>query len=341
MLSSQQTLYCGFDPTADSLHVGNLLSLLVLLHGQRAGHNPIVVLGGATVLIGDPSGKTTERPMLKAEDVENNILSLMENVQKIVNNHQQFIYKGSRTLPDFSVFFPGGGADIDGGPYAQSGRYLYDLAIKANDKGDYFPIWGTCLGLELLTVLTAKKNYLKNTDTDNLTLPLRFEKGFQNSRLFRNMPSDVIGIISSEPVTQNNHNWSLLVEDYEKIPALKSFYRILSTNVGRDNKEFISTFEAYKYPFYGVQWHPEKNIFLWATNQVIDHDFNAVKVSQYFANFFVNEARKSSHHFNSTDDEANAVIENAFRVYVPNLNIAEKYYFNYTNEYFRNKYNAH
>ncbi|KAH9494845.1 hypothetical protein Btru_015807 [Bulinus truncatus] len=77
----------------------------------------------------------------------------------------------------FSVFFPGGGADIDGGPYAQSGRYLYDLAIKANDKGDYFPIWGTCLGLELLTVLTAEKNYLKNTDTDNMTLPLRFEKG--------------------------------------------------------------------------------------------------------------------------------------------------------------------
>ncbi|KAH9503993.1 hypothetical protein Btru_067507 [Bulinus truncatus] len=103
MLSSQQTLYCGFDPTADSLHIGNLLSLLVLLHGQRAGHNPIVVLGGATVLIGDPSGKATERPMLKAEDVENNILSLMENVQKIVNNHQQFIYKGSRTLPDFRI----------------------------------------------------------------------------------------------------------------------------------------------------------------------------------------------------------------------------------------------
>ncbi|XP_013094924.2 tyrosine--tRNA ligase, mitochondrial-like isoform X1 [Biomphalaria glabrata] len=101
MLQTPQTIYCGFDPTADSLHIGNLLSLMVLLHGQRAGHNPIVVLGGATVMIGDPSGKTKERPLLEADDVEKNIIALMENVQRVTDNHSKFIYKGSKPLTDF------------------------------------------------------------------------------------------------------------------------------------------------------------------------------------------------------------------------------------------------
>ncbi|CAL1536870.1 unnamed protein product [Lymnaea stagnalis] len=109
------------------------------------------------------------------------------------------------------VLFPGGAADINTGPYYQSGRYLYDLAIQANDKGDYFPIWGTCLGLELLTTLTANKNYLQRTETENLTLPLKFQKGFQNSRLFKDAPSDLVKILTTESITQNNHNWSLLL----------------------------------------------------------------------------------------------------------------------------------
>ena len=61
------TLYCGFDPTADSLHVGNLVPLLALRRFQLAGHAPIAVAGGATGSIGDPSGKTQERQLLTKE----------------------------------------------------------------------------------------------------------------------------------------------------------------------------------------------------------------------------------------------------------------------------------
>ena len=55
------TLYCGFDPTSDSLHVGNLIPMVSLLRFKKAGHNPIALIGGATGLIGDPSGKNQER----------------------------------------------------------------------------------------------------------------------------------------------------------------------------------------------------------------------------------------------------------------------------------------
>ena len=62
-----RTLYVGFDPTADSLHVGHLVALMVLRRFQRAGHRPIAVVGGATGMIGDPSGKSEERNLLSLE----------------------------------------------------------------------------------------------------------------------------------------------------------------------------------------------------------------------------------------------------------------------------------
>ena len=70
-------VYCGFDPTADSLTIGNLVPIMLLRHVQRAGHHPVVVVGGGTGLIGDPSGKTEERQLLTAERVAHNVQSQM------------------------------------------------------------------------------------------------------------------------------------------------------------------------------------------------------------------------------------------------------------------------
>ncbi len=67
--------YCGFDPTADSLTVGNLVPIMLLRHWQRAGHKPIILLGGATGLIGDPSFKDAERQLLDEEQVQHNLES--------------------------------------------------------------------------------------------------------------------------------------------------------------------------------------------------------------------------------------------------------------------------
>ena len=69
LASGTRTLYCGFDPTADSLHIGNLVPLLTLRRFQRFGHRPILLLGGATGLIGDPSGRSDERSLNRSEVV--------------------------------------------------------------------------------------------------------------------------------------------------------------------------------------------------------------------------------------------------------------------------------
>jgi len=79
------TLYCGFDPSADSLHVGNLVPLLALRRFQRLGHHPIALAGGATGLIGDPSGKTTERQLLTREALDFNIARLKEQLRRLLD----------------------------------------------------------------------------------------------------------------------------------------------------------------------------------------------------------------------------------------------------------------
>ena len=78
------TLYCGFDPTADSLHVGNLVPLLALRRFQLLGHHPIAVAGGATGSIGDPSGKTAERQLLTKEILDHNIASVKVQLAKLL-----------------------------------------------------------------------------------------------------------------------------------------------------------------------------------------------------------------------------------------------------------------
>jgi len=70
--SGPQTCYIGFDPTADSLHVGSLIPIIVMMHFQRAGHRPIAILGGGTAMVGDPSGKTEMRRMLTPEQIVEN-----------------------------------------------------------------------------------------------------------------------------------------------------------------------------------------------------------------------------------------------------------------------------
>ena len=84
-LAAPTPLYCGFDPTADSLHVGNLVPLLALRRFQLLGHHPIAVAGGATGSIGDPSGKTAERQFLTPEILDRNIASVKGQLAKLLD----------------------------------------------------------------------------------------------------------------------------------------------------------------------------------------------------------------------------------------------------------------
>ena len=79
------TFYIGFDPTADSLHVGHFIAMMFMAHMQRAGHRPIALIGGGTAMVGDPSGKTDMRSMLTKEQIEHNVASIKKQMEKFID----------------------------------------------------------------------------------------------------------------------------------------------------------------------------------------------------------------------------------------------------------------
>jgi tyrosyl-tRNA synthetase len=85
VVDSPIKLYCGFDPTADSLHIGNLIGIIVLRWFQKFGHIPVVILGGATGRIGDPSGKSVERPLLEASTIAYNVIRIRRHFESILD----------------------------------------------------------------------------------------------------------------------------------------------------------------------------------------------------------------------------------------------------------------
>ena len=85
LAAKPRTLYAGFDPTADSLHVGHLVALLILRRFQQAGHRPIALVGGATGMIGDPSGKSEERVLLTADTIERNVQAMETQMRRLLD----------------------------------------------------------------------------------------------------------------------------------------------------------------------------------------------------------------------------------------------------------------
>ena len=112
--------YIGFDCTADSLHVGSLLQIMVLRLLQKYGHKPIVLLGGGTTLIGDPSGKDATRKIINKSDIKKNIIGIKQNFKNLFN------FKNNKTKPIF----------VDNLSWLKDLKYLNFL----RDTGKYFTI---------------------------------------------------------------------------------------------------------------------------------------------------------------------------------------------------------
>lgn len=113
------TAYCGFDPTAASLHVGNLVPIMGLVHLQRAGHRPVALVGGGTGMIGDPSGKVNERQLLALEEIDANVAGIRAQLERFL---------------DFSG--PDGARLVDNGEWLRSLRAVDFM----RDVGKHFTI---------------------------------------------------------------------------------------------------------------------------------------------------------------------------------------------------------
>ncbi|CAK9828149.1 Gamma-glutamyl hydrolase [Anthophora retusa] len=209
------------------------------------------------------------------------------------------------------VLWPGGAAYFDtNNGYADAGYKIYNIAKNMNRNGDYFPILGICLGFELLTYIEAKRvEHRINCSSENQPLPLEFTPDYRNSRMFNNISLAIINILKNENVTINNHHWCVTKKGLKKVNVYNNF-NILSFNHDWNGIKFISSLEHVMLPFYGIQFHPEKNLYEWVDGRNISHTENAIRVTRYFADFFLREARKNGHRFPTTDEEAKKLIYN-------------------------------
>ena len=232
------------------------------------------------------------------------------------------------------VLFPGGDAE-----FPASAQYTFDKIKAFNDAGDYMPLWGTCMGFEwLLMSATQDENILDpktgQMDAYNLSIPLDFTSTMKDSKLFSHASSEIVNILAKQNVTMNNHHYGIYPDHFTSTPALSGFYNMLSTNQDRQGVEFVSMIEAFKYPIFGSQWHPEKNNFEWGEtsegvpNEAIDHSHDAILASQYMANFFVDQARRSTHAFPTETEEDAALIYN-YKPTKTNDHFMQQYYFHF------------
>ncbi|XP_053353613.1 gamma-glutamyl hydrolase [Clarias gariepinus] len=291
----------------------------VLSEGHKTNDSPIIGVLAQEVYSPTP-GKNT---YIAASYVKYLESAGARVVPVMINRTEEEYTKLFRSIN--GILFPGGGASILSSGYAKTAGIFYKLALEAKSKGDYFPVWGTCLGFEQLTLLTSGKLLLSHTNTSGVALPLIFTKESKDSRLFKEFPEDLITSLANEPLTENSHQWSITTETFTANEKLKQFYQILSTNTDGQT-EFVSTVEAYDFPIYGTQWHPEKNAFEW-TRTYIPHSISAVKTTFYMAQFFVNEARKSLHRFPSQKEEQKALIYNYQPTYTGKKSSFEQVYY--------------
>ncbi len=186
---------------------------------------------------------------------------------------------------EYRLLIPGGGASLLTSGYSKAGSILYELAIEANNNGDFFLVWGTCWGFELLLYLSAtKRNYLSSCESYNRASQLKFLSGAifiqagtigkglnyasnmwlllsdaSTSVLFKRAPMAVMKTLSKEKSTSNFHHWCMTMENMTT-SSLDKFYRSLATTNDDKNLEFVASIEAVNYPIWGVQFHPEKNV---------------------------------------------------------------------------------
>jgi len=212
------------------------------------------------------------------------------------------------------VLFPGGSTNLaNTTQYASTARYLFDLAKQANQKGDVFPVWGTCLGFELVGMLVAEEdsvNCVGCFHAYSLPLPLNLTAKAKTSKMFGSLDSDLFKAANTLNITMNMHQSGIKPQEFREGSKLDGFFNVISTNYDANGLEFVSSMEGKEFPVFATQWHPEKNNFEWTRSIPTPHSMSAVRLSQAMANVFLSAARQSSHTFPDSKAEYDALIYN-------------------------------
>lgn len=215
------------------------------------------------------------------------------------------------------LLLPGGTTNFtDAGGYGEAATLLYNIAVEYNLNGVYYPVWGTCMGMEVLmfTAVNGTHDVRVVCSLPKVSLPLDFAENYQNSRLFSQAPPEILEILGTKNTTYNHHTYCI-TRDVMAQSGISDEWNILATNKDSLDVEFVSVLEHVEYPIYGVQFHPEKNVFEFSKAEAFPHSADDIKPPQFFANFLVNESRKNGNKFSNDTLEAISLIYNFNPIY--------------------------
>ena len=209
------------------------------------------------------------------------------------------------------VLLTGGELDQAGlafdAPYMVAAQQVLDVAKAKTDAGVFFPVHGTCQGMQVISLLASQNASILSYnafDAENISLPLLISwDGHHASRIFsaNTAPADVVGVLMGENVTLNLHHDGVVPDAFNADPRLSRDYVLASINLDRRGKAFCSTIESCNYPVTATQWHPERPAFEWREGLGINHGEDSVAANAYVAKFFVGDARRNNQSFAGAD----------------------------------------
>ena len=164
-----------------------------------------------------------------------------------------------------ALYLPSGGAFAGTQmTYYNCCKKLLVMAMKENDRGNHFPVWGCCMGFQQMLILADGNDdvdhFLQKFDSyNNLLLPIKFTEEGNHSRFVRGIGEKTFKKLKSKKCTMNNHKLGITPAKMKKNKRVHAFYKNVGTSKDRKGKEFVAIIEARHYPFWGVQWHPERD----------------------------------------------------------------------------------
>lgn len=165
------------------------------------------------------------------------------------------------------VLFTGGAGEdeihIDN-RWVKNANFILQFAIAENKKGNVFPVWGTCLGLELLSYLTSGFSEAILQPIKGSEHMLNVLKFIEKSVLFDDLNENLRSKLTSAPgILYFNHEDGLKLTSFRENRLMLNFWRVAATTTSPEGDTFVSAMEAKDYPIFAVQFHPEKNLYEW------------------------------------------------------------------------------
>jgi len=229
------------------------------------------------------------------------------------------------------VLFTGGSNEFEDKPgklseFGATLDYIVNYVIQQNQKGKYYPLWGTCMGFQAIAGLIAKDFSILTGDCEGChgVNKNNYWSNEYKSKLYSGLSEDLKQKMTNANLSVFYHQYMYHYDTFENTYPLNITLTPVTHSYDTRGVKYVSSYESPSMPIYGTQFHPEKNAFEWRASYAMNRGYDAILLQQYYANFFVNEARKNT---NTFPDKDHYIIENYTPVVLPNHTVTSIYFF--------------